>query len=407
MNADEFIVQRSVCAGELGAPRRAADVGVCETETCLFSRWVALRNYRHTRGGRSLERTRCPACGGGYHAHVVSGKKQPMATACCNAPIVDGQPQLTPLELASLESIPRDALIHVLSLMQPFDLCRVSRVSTTLRSAFATNDLWLELLNARQAAHAHPGGTSSSFRARWCQMMDRVDDGAACGSSQQHAVEMPQMAPLATTAPVVCSSSRSASSLCGGSGSMSVGTDGEAIKRAAAQLVHRVHPYDLVDWLRTSQAQRSQLSCLVALMCLREECVGWGDGEERADGATHADSTVQDAMGGEMSRVKGGASAGTLADATEQLRLQRYKSLRAAWRLISHAPPPSLNGTLTIRWSTWSNARDCRGFRARDDLHRRTISLLTLSQELEHECWPVLLRGVGHEVRELRVSPER
>ena len=69
------------------------------------------------------------------------------------------------------------------------------------------------------------------------------------------------------------------------------------------------------------------------------------------------------------------------------------------------APPPALRNGIALVWTTWSNARDPRGFRARDDRHRREASLQELCVDQEHEIWRVLMRGAVQEVHELKVMP--
>ena len=91
-------------------------------------------------------------------------------------------------------------------------------------------------------------------------------------------------------------------------------------------------------------------------------------------------------------RAAGSAPAG-LAEGRAAARL----------RLAERDAPDSLFARISIKWHTWSSARDCRGFRARDDLHRRSATLLELACEPAHELWGVLARGRGGEVRGMKV----
>ena len=75
-------------------------------------------------------------------------------------------------------------------------------------------------------------------------------------------------------------------------------------------------------------------------------------------------------------------------------------------------PPALQSHAYVVRWATWSNLRDCRGFRARDDLHNCTVLLSEIWEgcadydELgDPSGWSVLRRGVKDDVQWIRVSP--
>ena len=70
-------------------------------------------------------------------------------------------------------------------------------------------------------------------------------------------------------------------------------------------------------------------------------------------------------------------------------------------------PELALPQKLEIKRYTWSQLRDCRGFRARDDVMVRRATLRELAMDDTHEIWGVLARGVRFEVQRvvLRVVP--
>uniref|UniRef100_A0A7S0P4W7 F-box domain-containing protein n=1 Tax=Calcidiscus leptoporus TaxID=127549 RepID=A0A7S0P4W7_9EUKA len=58
-----------------------------------------------------------------------------------------------------------------------------------------------------------------------------------------------------------------------------------------------------------------------------------------------------------------------------------------------------------VRVYSFSQLRDCRGFRARDDMLSIDADLYTLvALPLEHEVWRIIKRGTQHEVREILLS---
>jgi len=108
-----------------------------------------------------------------------------------------------------------------------------------------------------------------------------------------------------------------------------------------------------------------------------------------------------------------------------------HASLARALRCLrSASPPPSTFGKrVRLKYTAWSSARDCRGFRARDDVHRLNPTLHELCHAVAPEeegealssppaaCnsdpshlsdadrfWRVLARGVVHEVRSISLS---
>ena len=60
---------------------------------------------------------------------------------------------------------------------------------------------------------------------------------------------------------------------------------------------------------------------------------------------------------------------------------------------------------VVVRVYSFSQLRDCRGFRARDDMLSIDADLYTLvALPSEHEVWRIIERGTKHEVREILLS---
>ncbi|EOD15981.1 hypothetical protein EMIHUDRAFT_464373 [Emiliania huxleyi CCMP1516] len=73
--------------------------------------------------------------------------------------------------------------------------------------------------------------------------------------------------------------------------------------------------------------------------------------------------------------------------------------------LLAAVPPRTLSRTVELRVSSFSEKRDCRGFRARDERKTLTASVLELAlSEDRHPIWATLRRGVVMEVRDLTLS---
>ena len=71
-------------------------------------------------------------------------------------------------------------------------------------------------------------------------------------------------------------------------------------------------------------------------------------------------------------------------------------------------PPQSwLSSRIEVKSYTWSQLRDCRGFRARDDVHIRHVTLRELAIDDSHEVWGVLARGVKYEVQRITIGVAR
>lgn len=69
--------------------------------------------------------------------------------------------------------------------------------------------------------------------------------------------------------------------------------------------------------------------------------------------------------------------------------------------------PPALaepGRRVSLKFYTFSQRRDCRGFRARDDVHSLSASLSELAAQPEHALWRTLDRGVVNEVRHVSVG---
>jgi len=179
------------------------------------------------------------------------------------------------------------------------------------------------------------------------------------------------------------------------------GTTSEAdFKRACDRLATlvvdgQVAADDIIEWLRSDCSPIKALAALAVLQRrnLRSECEPHGLDLRRAP----------------------------LTRALQQLRSQPAAATLAV--LASH---------VTLKWSSWSSARDCRGFRARDDVHRLSPSLHELlmvvgdGEELPRGAsasdlassspaselsdaerfWRVLTRGVVNEIRAIHLMVE-
>lgn len=81
--------------------------------------------------------------------------------------------------------------------------------------------------------------------------------------------------------------------------------------------------------------------------------------------------------------------------------LHTYEKADIVSRLLRHACPHLAAVTLSLRYYTWSQLRDCRGFRARDDMHILGENLLLLALSPTHEIWRVFHRGPVNEIRQI------
>ena len=70
-------------------------------------------------------------------------------------------------------------------------------------------------------------------------------------------------------------------------------------------------------------------------------------------------------------------------------------------------PAGCLQAHIEVKRYSWSQARDCRGFRARDDLTTLSEPLGVLAASPQHQLWEVLDRGAVNEVRHIGVIGRR
>jgi hypothetical protein len=280
--------------------------------------------------------------------------------------------------LPSLDMLPHDCAASVLSFLPLIDICHVARTSCALRLACSSDSAWEQVAAAR-GMRLEDGKTHSSFQGGWCDAMDAIDaiEGLSDAPEPSPVACMPARSMSTTSAPVLCSAPSSLVSVAGST--YWSGISGEAFVEAVRTLQsapgRRVGANLLVDWLHTTEASSRPLLCLAVVAALES-----GDRWESPRG-THAD--------GER------GPAGLEPPPIRQLLSSQLHLMPRALRLPR---------TVWVKWHTWSNLRDCRGFRARDDLHRGSEALSTLAAEPSHEIWGVLARGVTKEVRDLRVG---
>lgn len=262
----------------------------------------------------------------------------------------------------TLPSLPHDCLVAIAKDLGAIDLCNLASASLPLSVTVAA--LWSSIFPTR-----FPGrlASSGSFRDQWLMNMDAIDDVARELNSTQKS--LPPVASSTSVASPDSPMAMSLSMLPAGAGTrMAVdGVTSGSFFTCVARL-HDMHasPPMLAEWLDTRMAATSPLGCLAVLRVLRTR------------------------------------------DAAPPLQQLATRS----------PPPPSLLAQVTLRWSTWSNLRDCRGFRARDDIHRRSSRLLDLARcpvdEEPHgfggedaaDLWAILHRGVADEVRSIHLLAE-
>lgn len=250
-----------------------------------------------------------------------------------------------------------DPILLVLEHLEPLEICRAARLSRAVLEAASDEVLWRTLLQRRYAVtdermSARANSARAEFRSRWSAAQDLLR-GADFSS---------RAPPVLCTIPpnmgqVVCSSPRKAAE----------GLSEDAFKRGvafigAAIACGHVSFGDLADFLLSAAATREPVHCAGLLFVL------------------HFMQT----------------SPVEFSQALAPGRADARRRLAAASRC---GAPPALRASIVVKYSTWSQSRDCRGFRARDDIHRVQAPLLTLSEQPEHELWRVLERGAINEVR--------
>lgn len=208
------------------------------------------------------------------------------------------------------------------------------------------------------------------FKSKWAQAQDVVRDVL-------NAPQSPEPQSLSTVGrslspqTVVACISRSCESS-NSSASVSEREYSQAVERIAEALMTQdISADDIVDYITDPAACAQPMRCLALLDALRRTC-------ESDNGSPGA-------------RLKN-------ARALEQLH--------AACAKTTSGGCPVLSRSIVVKYFTWSQARDCRGFRAQDDVHRITADLRTLCRHPEHAAWSVLARGVVNEVRHIRIHAE-
>ena len=278
-----------------------------------------------------------------------------------------------PNEPPNLAALPLDALSSVLSWLDLRDCCRAARVSCSLRAAARDDCLWAALgVTYGESVHcdySDPSGPigRARFRERWCGAMamvesvDKLGDGTGGRQKPQEC-----LAVTAGTALVMCCAPSAWKASVDG---QSVGGD-EFLAGVAGILTHLatgvLHPLHLVDWLRCTASERQPLRCLAILAALQDKQAWLPSGCDLKKG--------------------------------KEARAMARRRLAA-----SPAPPAALLRKISVRWLTWSQRRDCRGFRARDDVHQQSETLLELWRRPDNHVWNVLARGVANDVRDIRV----
>jgi hypothetical protein len=71
---------------------------------------------------------------------------------------------------------------------------------------------------------------------------------------------------------------------------------------------------------------------------------------------------------------------------------------RLEWAKQVRMQPAALERTVELHIYSFSEKRDCRGFRARDDRTTLSGSVGELLHQLSHPIWKALARGIGMEV---------
>ena len=283
--------------------------------------------------------------------------------------------------VVTLDSLPSDATLHVLMQLDLQDVVRCSAVSRAFSIACHDEHLWEALRETRGLRTREPSASSffHEFRAAWLSTMDLIESLGMVGAKPPEAVPQ-ESAALVASAPMVCGSSQSIQAPAGNSGIdpktfvATVRKLDEIARDGGAPFTQEPRGYLLlIDWLRTTAAQQRPLLCLTILAVLQEEA------PQRWLAA--CEDVVRELDSDDESSHRKAAA---------RKHLQCPRSL-----------PLSLQCEVTLRWSTWSQLRDCRGFRARDDRHRRSATLLQLLQQPEAEVWRVLARGEGHEISKL------
>ena len=268
--------------------------------------------------------------------------------------------------------------------------------------AMADSDFWRVRLTERYPG-AEPSGDASSVRnlysVRWKKARMELNDLSIPGSNAP---------PVAMVSSSTGLSAPSASSPleCSARALVSPTVSECEFKRDCDQLASlvakgQIAADDIVEWLLSDASTRAPLTACAAIAVLQRRRL-------RSECEPHA------------------------------LDLRRLPLARALQRLRR---TPSCSGTdavvlsqrVVLKWTAWSSARDCRGFRARDDLRRlqptlRELLLCVADEEIALDepasphstppgtpdarsgdaeaFWRVLARGVVHEVRSISLASD-
>lgn len=283
-----------------------------------------------------------------------------------------------------LETLPCDCAAGVLSCLAITDVCSMACTSRSLRATCSDAIVWEHMAIARGMILRCD---RRSFRSAWDSAMQAV--ALVPHLTETFAAQdqcTPTVSMLSASSPVVCSSPLSTVSVArssywtGISGEQFI--DGVRAFQASFRAADttRLHPMHLVDWLHTPAAHSEPLRCLAILAALQDE-KKW---RPVLDSSSSSASCAYPEQGPDRAREP--------------------PAVEAVRRLLDDQAFSRTPATIWIKWHTWSNLRDCRGFRARDDVHRRTAGLQELACQADHVIWRILARGITQEVRDLRVG---
>ena len=283
----------------------------------------------------------------------------------------------------SLDLLPLELICAVLACLGSAKrICRAASLSSVFADAVKEDCLWLPLVRKRCYDAAADEPLRCAFRRCWNGSREAFLRIGHLGIISGAAEPLAMSARAGGADHPVCCTSRSATLA---AESVSVDEFMEGVGAVVRLLESRaLTPGELGAWLCSRSAATEPVRCLAVLSALcriREE--------------------------------------GTCEDgSTTALRSAAVASLR---RLRSCPSAPALGQAVTVKWWEWSQLRDCRGFRARDDVYRRACTLADLAAEgceadsgtaeaaseprraAAARCWRVLHRGVVAEVRAVRV----
>lgn len=285
------------------------------------------------------------------------------------------------------EQLPYELLVHaVAQLDSPFDLQAVAQASKAFHAVAHEEPVWRSLVNQRYGLSVqHPAGFSvvgdamEEFRERWHSAQETIRAVPNLGSEgRRPSLCSTLSSTIQRGLPICCSSEPSKEDLGVSESDLKQGVSAmaEALSCGAVSVA------DMVDWLLTDAAARQPIRCLAMLALLQPPPPPPPAAPQASDAAANEAAHAPPFCPQAFSEAAAAARS----------------------RLMAASPPRALRERIVIKWWSWSTARDCRGFRARDDMHRITADLATLCREPGHELWAVLTRGVVNEVRSIRVN---